>query len=391
MVGDLIVKYVVNNYILIVTLTGLWLSSYMNINLSKYTIKLVRQCIIIIFTLSVIEYIDQVLATLETLNRWRLLVAALAYTINPLMIIQAIRIICGIRKYVLLLIPAFVNVIVSFSVFFTDIAYYYTEDNQFHRGPIGIVPYIVSLFYILLFLVLVMRHFKRNTIQENIVIIFMAVNGFCAIILHFLFNIQPIFKLLFTVDIVFYFLFLHIQYAKLDNLTGLLNRQAFFSDLGKYRDFITGIITIDMNELKWINDKKGHLAGDEALKAVSKCFLDSVSSGNRVYRVGGDEFQILCLRQEEQGIEGDVKKIREALKQTEYSCAIGMACVSTLPEINTQEGHGDSEGRKMRSRITDRLLVHADEQMYEDKRLIKQEILKNGGVLHSRKEDRISG
>lgn len=363
---NLVFGYIVKNYVLIVAMIGLWLSSFMNINLTKYMIRLIRECVIIIFSLSVIEYLEAWTATFETLSEWRLVFAALAYSLNPIMIMQVIRIMSGIRKYKLLLIPAIINIIISFSVFFSRISYYYTPDNQYHRGILSITPYMVSVFYVLVFLIMVMRYFRRNTLQENLIIIFISFNGLAAMYLHIYHSMVDIYNLLFSVDIILYFLFLHIQLAKRDQLTGLLNRQTFYNDINSYSDYITGIISIDMNELKWINDTKGHIAGDNAIKTVSGCFVDNVSELNRIYRVGGDEFVILCIKQSEASIREDMEKIRKALSASEYSCAIGNAFKSEDEDIEA-------------------LYAAADGNMYEDKRRIKNEILANGGTLHSRK------
>ena len=56
------------------------------------------------------------------------------------------------------------------------------------------------------------------------------------------------------------------------------------------------IVSIDMNGLKEINDKEGHAAGDKALETIAICFLSATTTKETVYRIGGDEFVILCRR-----------------------------------------------------------------------------------------------
>ncbi len=344
-----VLDYIINNYILIIALIGLWIFTGTNVTLTKYMIRLLKECILAIFVLSIVKHIGNHLADLETLSPWRPFLKALEYSINPFLIIQAVRIICGIRKYKLLLVPALINMVISFSVFFSDIAFYYTPDNEFHRGTLGYSTYITSAFYMFVFFIMATGYFKGNTFTENIVIIFILVNALLGMSLRILYYMEDVYSLLFIVDIVFYFLFLHIQFAKTDSLTGLLNRQSYYNDIKKYDEIITGIIEIDMNELKQLNDNNGHLAGDEAIKAVSNCFVDNISGSSRVYRIGGDEFLILCIKQSEENIRQDVENIRKALSLTEYSCAIGMAY------------RKDNEDLK-------KIISIADKNMYEDKR-----------------------
>lgn len=76
---------------------------------------------------------------------------------------------------------------------------------------------------------------------------------------------------LFASVLVLYYLFIYTKTAKADTLTGLLNRQCYYADAQKERDRITCVVSVDMNDLKKINDSQGHEAGDLALMTVSKC------------------------------------------------------------------------------------------------------------------------
>lgn len=102
------------------------------------------------------------------------LATAMGYIIRPFMMYLYIRIVIRHderkRIKIPLMIPAVINIFFAFSTFFTDYAYYYDENNQFHRGPIGWMPHIIIFIY-LLFLVLLAfiildkkRAFERKTI-----------------------------------------------------------------------------------------------------------------------------------------------------------------------------------------------------------------------------------
>lgn len=86
--------------------------------------------------------------------------------------------------------------------------------------------------------------------------------------------------------------------AKLDPLTGLYNRYAFYTLIGEFseRGKIGGsIAVVDLNGLKRINDTFGHHAGDRALLNVAMRLQEVARQSDYVFRWGGDEFVMLLF------------------------------------------------------------------------------------------------
>ena len=80
--------------------------------------------------------------------------------------------------------------------------------------------------------------------------------------------------------------------ANIDTLTGLHNR-GVLSDLLNKEEVVTGVAAVlDVDEFKEINDKFGHLAGDEVLQGVGNLILSSIRGQDFACRWGGDEFVI---------------------------------------------------------------------------------------------------
>ncbi len=92
----------------------------------------------------------------------------------------------------------------------------------------------------------------------------------------------------------------HKRLACEDPLTGLSNRRGFFETTTTLRKQYPGsdfsVITLDLDHFKSINDRYGHDAGDETLKAVSAKIREIVGENENVVsaRFGGEEFVIYC-------------------------------------------------------------------------------------------------
>ncbi len=86
--------------------------------------------------------------------------------------------------------------------------------------------------------------------------------------------------------------------ARRDQLTGLGNRLAFDEAiaLGLGSGAPVGILSLDLDDFKAVNDTLGHGAGDELLQRVAGRIRSCAHSGDLVARIGGDEFTIVCMR-----------------------------------------------------------------------------------------------
>ena len=88
--------------------------------------------------------------------------------------------------------------------------------------------------------------------------------------------------------------------ARLDELTGIKNKNAFSEYVKEIDEVINsgdydpefGVIMCDINDLKRINDTRGHSFGDEAIQKACRMICD-IFAGSSVYRVGGDEFVVI--------------------------------------------------------------------------------------------------
>jgi diguanylate cyclase (GGDEF)-like protein/PAS domain S-box-containing protein len=79
-----------------------------------------------------------------------------------------------------------------------------------------------------------------------------------------------------------------------DPLTGLGNRNRLAQVLADHSDQVAGVLYVDLDRFKLVNDRYGHRVGDEILSLVGKRLAGVVRSGDDAIRIGGDEFVLLC-------------------------------------------------------------------------------------------------
>jgi diguanylate cyclase (GGDEF)-like protein len=82
---------------------------------------------------------------------------------------------------------------------------------------------------------------------------------------------------------------------RIDPLTEVLNRHAFYSMLGAHDEQAASgtVVMIDIDHLKEINDQAGHVVGDAAIRAAANAVREKVRADDLLFRWGGDEFLLL--------------------------------------------------------------------------------------------------
>ena len=102
------------------------------------------------------------------------------------------------------------------------------------------------------------------------------------------------------------------QLAMYDALTGLPNRLRMSGTLEaslvalRHRGVSCSVLLIDLDRFKQVNDTLGHPAGDALLKQVSERLLHIVGDKEKIFRLGGDEFQIILSGLDDRGRVGDL-------------------------------------------------------------------------------------
>lgn len=342
-------EYVVQNWALILVLLGFTASLISTVFLEKKTVIRMYALIAEAFILSILVFIEFYLADYSEYRFVRTVLIAIRYSATPILIAQIIFTIIKRQKW-FVFIPAIVLTIIDFISIPTGIVFTIDETDTMVRGPLGLLPYIMVGFYCIFLLVLMIMHSSKQS-TERVPIIFFCFAFFSGIILPFLIGKEyaQLFCTTIAISMFVYYVFLILQVTKKDPLTGLLNRQAYYADISNDPEEISALISIDMNGLKTINDTEGHKAGDVAISTIAGCFLRAAKRKQLVYRVGGDEFVVVCRKVSEEEVIALTKRIHQQVDATKYSCSVGYSY--------------SHDGKKP----IDELLSESDANMYAEK------------------------
>lgn len=153
------------------------------------------------------------------------------------------------------------------------------------------------------------------------------------------------------------------QMSYIDVLTGLKNRNQYARILRGYESNppdTLGVIALDINGLKGVNDTHGYEYGDYVLKHVATVLQEQFAQD--LYRIGGDEFVVLCNNISKEDFQVQVVKLRSAFDADEIcDVAIGFAWTFEASSLNMNT-----------------LLQQADEMCHAEKQSYYHTILSEG-------------
>ncbi len=342
-------EYIVENWALILVLIAFAVSIRTTVFMDKSTAR--RMCVLIpgLFLLSVVVFLEFWLTDRGGYRQERVILMAVRYSATPVIVAMLLyTLVRRVRWFIF--IPALVLTVVNIISVFTGIVFSLDEAGALRRGPLGLLPYIVAGLYGVSLVWILYRQSNR-LYTEIVPIAFLAFAFASGLFLPFVFGkaFSQMFCITIAIALLVYYEFSLLQQTKKDPLTGVLNRQAYYADTKTSPEDITALVTTDMNGLKEINDSRGHEAGDEALTAIALGLLRAAGRGQSVYRIGGDEFIILCRRASREDVVRLAEDVGKNIGETGYHCAIGYSWA--------EDGKKDLE----------EMLRESDRMMYENK------------------------
>lgn len=142
----------------------------------------------------------------------------------------------------------------------------------------------------------------------------------------------------------------------IDSLTGLLNQASLSRRLESQAGFVGAVTVCDLDSFKAVNDRHGHMVGDELLSNIGHLIRSSIRKEDEAFRWGGDEFVIIFYDGNLPMVQARMHQLQERLLKFQVR-GLGL-----LP-ITMSWGAAEAAGRSLRE-----VLDQADRQMYAMKR-----------------------
>ena len=247
--------------------------------------------------------------------------------------------------YLLTLIPLGINFIVYLIPLFMgvpalrDLIFYYEAVGdgtaKFMRGTfLNFTSHAISLFYLGILVYVSTMRFQGKHRRDGIVLIICVAIIFTTVLTEVLAKRNDLLNVVCGICMMINYIFILSVNSSRDPLTNLYDRRTYYEDVARFKSQIKGVIQIDVNGLKNLNDNYGHDAGDKALLTVGHILENSIQNAEMcVYHLSGDEFLILMFQGKNEALEKTVSAIKLAVEETEYSVAIGYYFVNKHENI----------------------------------------------------------
>ena len=270
------------------------------------------------------------------------------------------------KRFIPMMLPAFITLVLLVCNVFNGWFFKISEENIYSRNHLFVMTYLVTYGYLLGgsgILYKNRRSTKRYMYLPVLLFIFPVAIGS---LLQFLFYGIATLWLSAAIGLTSLYISILIENAYLDRLTGVYNRhyfETYVSALYKAaaRDSKKqkiAALMIDIDRFKSINDRYGHVVGDDALICSARILRASVGKNAHVVRYGGDEFLVILRDKSETEVAllvGEIQKNCAAANRAsdkDYTLSFSIGYTVADPSVVDKE----------------EFLIRADAAMYAAKR-----------------------
>ncbi len=343
----------ISNFVTLGMIVGFTLQIITGNLFEKRVERLFLTGIFMIFLLVVVDMVDHFFALQDTLNNLRYVSSAIGYILRPAYVCIIISILLrNSKKNLILWIPIIILFFVVVSSPFNHLMFYFSDDNLFYRGPLGLISHFISAAYLITLLITTLRMYHVIDKKETVTVLFILIFHAASTSLESILGISFLLTGAMIASCAIYYIYLYVQVYKYDVMTGMLNRRSFYTDALSLHNNKMVVISIDLNNLKAINDEGGHAAGDIAICIFSDVIKHKAKNSFHAYRTGGDEFMVLGVNKSISQANEFIEQVKCELKKTEYKASFGCSMYSPGDDF-------------------DEVCIQADMAMYKDKETYK--------------------
>lgn len=309
---DLIKNYIAVDTICAVALIILAYASWNNVLFIAKMKKQFALAALIAMTVIAAELGSVIFENTRLADRVPALIAnAIGFSLSPVIAIvlsEAFSVEKGkIRS--LLTIPVWINFVFVISSPWTGLVFKVNADISYLRGPlfgVYVGAYLCSCVILIIESVKAMKYYQCYTKSAFIMLLVFTILGTTVqlILPH-----VHVSWLCITLSLILFYAYFCMFTQAQDTLTGLLNRNVYDQYTKRLNHGVIGmVIVFDLDSFKQINDLYGHQWGDFCLQMTGRLIKDCFHKMGLCYRIGGDEFCVICKTTDEQ-------QARDALRQ----------------------------------------------------------------------------
>ncbi|MBF4694010.1 GGDEF domain-containing protein [Fusibacter ferrireducens] len=224
------------------------------------------------------------------------------------------------KMFTVMIIPTIVLTLLSIMSISKGFFFYIDTFNKYHRGTYNWLLTLICCFYLFYTFLITLINRKNISSKDFFPMLFFLFPPIIGFMIQIRF--QGVSTLWMSVTFSILVIYINIQKINVstDYLTGLYNRRQLDSHLKRFSHFqssahkIAGMM-IDLNDMKSINDSQGHMMGDIALEQTALILKKSFHKDDFIARYGGDEFVIIFMVKDYDGLSQTVSRVESNLEK----------------------------------------------------------------------------
>lgn len=191
---------------------------------------------------------------------------------------------------------SYISIVITIILMSQGLVFEISGDNGFSRGR-GFLLYIgCFLLSVVILLVQSGKLSKKYQNYNNSTLFLVGILFVLILMVQVIFPKIHIARLGITLSVLLFFIYNNNIIRQIDSTTGLLSRSSLDFCIKEKANKFDGIIIMDFNGFKKINDTYGHLVGDNCLSYFGKSLIQVYGKVGTCYRYGGDEFCVLIKK-----------------------------------------------------------------------------------------------
>lgn len=200
---------------------------------------------------------------------------------------------------------------------FVPVIYRISEQNLYSRMPLSYLFYVLIIYYCFTALYVTKQYEKANGTRSFFSIRMFLFPILLGTTLQFIFYGLSLAWLSASIGLVGLYMMQQNEMAYIDPLVDTYNRQYLNNILSAWsaRGYSFTGMMLDIDHFKQINDTYGHTEGDSALKTATDLLKTARTGNELVFRFAGDEFIILKLTSDKEGLQDYIQKLNQITRE----------------------------------------------------------------------------